>query len=183
MRLICSSRPISEENSKQPYFRLAVYLCLWFSKRLDQSSELIDNINEDTKLLEIFAFFKHKFVLTKVNIQSLNIFINLLVNWTLCYICLLGSASSTQNQWLTGSKPKGEPLYLFYYYNYSFKIYLSLSLQWLVLKIFWKDIIIFYDIIICHFSLLIAKLWIIWRKKFRYSLKDTIISSVNSALL
>ena len=126
MRLIGSSRPTSEENSKLPYFRLVVDLCLWFSKRLDQSSEFIDNINEDRKLLEIFAFFKQKFVLTKVNIQSLNIFINLLVNWALGYICLLGSASSTQNQWLAGSKPKGEPLYLFCYYNYSFKIYLSL---------------------------------------------------------
>ena len=80
MRLIGSSTPISEENSKLPYFRLVVDLCLWFSKRLDQSSEFIGNINEDRKLLEIFAFFKQKFVLTKVNIQSLNIFINLLVN-------------------------------------------------------------------------------------------------------
>ena len=126
MRLIGSSRPISEENSKLPYFRLVVDLCLWFLKRLDQSSEFIDNINEDRKLLDIFAFFKQKFVLTKVNIQSLNIFINLLVNWALGCICLLGSASSIQNQWLAGSKPKGEPLYLFCYYNYSFKIYLSL---------------------------------------------------------
>ena len=80
MRLIGSFTPISEENSKLPYFRLVVDLCLWFSKRLDQSSEFIGNINEDRKLLEIFAFFKQKFVLTKVNIQSLNIFINLQVN-------------------------------------------------------------------------------------------------------
>ena len=131
MRWIGYFRPIFVENCKLLHFRLVAALCLWFSKRLNQSWKFIDNINEVRKLLEIFTFLKQNFVLMKVNIQRFNILINLLMNWALGYNCFSGGASSTQNQWTGGSKPKGEPLWLFCYYNYSysFKFYLSLSLN------------------------------------------------------
>ena len=140
MRWIDNSRPISVENSKLPYFRLVAALCLWFSKRLDQSWEFIDNINEVRKLPEIFYFLKQNFVFMKVNIQRLNIFINLLMNWALGYNCLSGGVSPIQNQCTGSSKPKGEPLCLFCYYNYSFKIYLSLEsginmIKWCLISI------------------------------------------------
>ena len=55
MRWIGYIEPISVENSKLLHFRLVADLCLCFSKRLDQSLEFIDNINEDRKLLDIFS--------------------------------------------------------------------------------------------------------------------------------